>query len=430
MMLVVRPTHVLAGTITCPSSKSYSIRSVIIAACGGRSTIRDLSDCDDVQQALKACRALGVSLRPFSRKKCLGVRAPKFFPQGAVKINVGESGTVLRFLLPLLALRNDPSQVTGQGTLRTRPNKFLTQTLRAMGKDVQGRGRQETVPVVLTRGALKGGAVSINGSLSSQFISALLIACPLLKQDTRLKIFGKTVVSKPYIAMTLAVLKRAGIVIEKKTDLFYRVKGRQTFKGLKNFTVPSDYGLAAFLLAAGALSPSRLVLQGFFDDQLVQADGQILDLLEQMGVKISKQKRVLRLKGPYVLKGGNFCLRDCPDLVPVMAVLGLFARGRTRLYGIAHARAKESDRISDLRRELLKIGARIREKKDELIIDPQPAYRRDVLLDPHHDHRLAMAFTVLGSKIGARIKDIECAAKSYPGFVTDVLKVGGDLRKR
>ncbi|MFA6378442.1 MAG: hypothetical protein WCX16_01490, partial [Candidatus Omnitrophota bacterium] len=320
--------------------------------------------------------------------------------------------------------------VCGEGTLKSRPNKFLTYTLRKMGKNVQGQGAQETVPIKLGEGALRGGDVSIDGSLSSQFISALLIACPLLAQDTRLKILGKTIVSRPYIAMTLEVLKKAGVAIFKRSDALYFIKGRQTFKGLKHFIVPSDYGLAAFLLAAGALTSSRLVLKGFFDDKLIQADGQILFFLRKMGVKIEKKKQSLKVNGPYVLKGGSFSLKDCPDLVPIMAVLGLFAKGRMRLYDIAHARAKESDRISDLRQELLKVGAKIEEKKDELIIDPQPSYKQNVLLDPHHDHRLAMAFTVLGLKIGATVKDIECVAKSYPEFLSDIGKIGVRLRKR
>ena len=130
-----------------------------------------------------------------------------------------------------------------------------------------------------------------------------------------------------------------------------------------------------------------------------------------------------------MLKGGNFSLKDCPDLVPIMAILALFAEKKTRLYGIGHARIKESDRISDLRKELLKIGAHVTEKKDELTIYPQENYRSNCLLDPHKDHRLAMAFTVLGLKVGVKIKDVECVAKSYPDFVKDFQKIGATFQK-
>ncbi len=429
MRLVVCPTPSLKGILRLPSSKSYSIRSVLIAACGGQSIISNLSHCKDVQQALKAARALRAKLSFSSDRKTLTICANRQLSQDTIKVHVGESGTVLRFLLPLLALRESSSLVLGEGTLRFRPNRFLTQTLRAMGKEVRGKGFQETIPIRLTKGALRGGDVTIDGSLSSQFISALLMACPLLEEDTRLRISGKTIVSRPYVCMTLEILKRAGIAISRRSDALYFIKGRQVFKGLKCFTVPSDYGLAAFLLAAGALISARLIFKGSFDDTLVQADGQILKFLKQMGVKIEKTKQSLKIYGPYSLRGGSFSLKDCPDLVPIMAVLGLFAKGPVRLCNIAHARVKESDRISDLHRELVKVGAKIQEKKDELIIFPQAVYRENVVLDPHHDHRLAMAFTVLGLKIGVTVKDMQCVAKSYPEFIEDVRTIGFKLQK-
>ena len=193
--------------------------------------------------------------------------------------------------------------------------------------------------------------------------------------------------------------------------------------------VPSDYGLAAFLLASGVLVESNVRLKGFLDSSLVQADGKIMDFLKAMGAEIKKTRSSLELKGPFVLKGGSFSLKDCPDLLPIMSVLALFAQKKTRLYGIEHARIKESDRISDLRKELLKVGAKITEKKDEMIIYPQKEYKENVLLDPHHDHRLAMSFCVLGLKLGVRVKDIECVDKSYPDFVSDFKKLGVKIRK-
>jgi len=430
MMLVVQPTLSLKGSITLPSSKSYSIRTVIIAACGGRSKISNLSSCDDVKQALKASRSLGSKIQLSASSKKLIIRSCHIQDIKFIKVDAGESGTVLRFLLPLLALRKSFSVVTGEGTLKTRPNKFLTSALRKMGKEVYGHGAKETVPIQLGKGILKGGDVCIDGSLSSQFISALLIACPLLDEDTRLKISGKTIVSVPYIEMTTCVLRRAGIKIVKDSNSRYIIKGHQIFKGLRNFTVPSDDGLAAFLLAAAALTSSHVLLKGFFDNTLIQADSHIFNFLKKMGVVIKKKKQSLEIKGPFVLKGGRFSLKNCPDLVPIMAVLGLFAKGKTRLCDIAHARAKESDRISDLRQELLKTGAKIEEKKGELIIYPQPIYKGNVYFDPHHDHRLAMALSVLGLKIGAQVKDIECVTKSYPGFVSDLQHIGGKLKKR
>ncbi len=337
---------------------------------------------------------------------------------------VGESGTSLRFLLPLLGLHTDRAVVKGKGTLVGRPNAHLCQALRAHGMDIKGVGDKESVPITFKGGRLNPGIIEIDGSLSSQFISALMIAAPRLSKDTRITITGKTMVSTDYIVMTTQILKRAGVKITRKSPREYVIKGGQAFKGLKNFYVPSDYGLAAFPLAAAALLPSSIVLNGNLKDDLVQSDGHILAFMQRMGVAFKKTDTALTIKGPFALRGGTFSLKDCPDLVPIMAVMALFAKGRTILKDIHHARAKESDRISDLRRELLKVGAKVSETADGLSIDPQMNYHSNQTLDAYHDHRLAMAFTVLGLKIGCKVKGIESSHKSYPGFVRDIKSLG------
>jgi 3-phosphoshikimate 1-carboxyvinyltransferase len=290
--------------------------------------------------------------------------------------------------------------------------------------DIRGFGEKESVPIVFNGGELKGGRVLIDGSLSSQFISALLIALPSLKTDSTVFLTGKELVSLDYIQMTTEILAKAGIVIRRVTDRKYEIKGGQKFRGLKDFYVPSDYGLAAFAMGAAALLPSNVILQGNLDDGLIQSDGHILEFLQRMGVKFEKTGRAIKMKGPFVLKGGTFSLKNCPDLVPIMSVLALFAKGKTKLISIHHARAKESDRISDLRNELLKVGAKVSETKDALTIEPRTSYKTGQLLDSHHDHRLAMAFTVLGAKIGCRVKGIESSHKSYPAFVNDMKALG------
>ena len=220
--------------------------------------------------------------------------------------------------------------------------------------------------------------------------------------------------------MTRQILAKAGVGCRVVGSRQYLIKGNQEFKGLKNFRVPSDYGLAAFWLAAGCLVASDMALQGALKDDLVQSDRHILAFLKRMGACFTKTDTAIKIRGPFALNGGEFSLKTCPDLVPIMAVLALFARGRTKLKDIRHARTKESDRISDLRRELLKVGAQISESADSMVIDPCPDYKSGQTLDPHHDHRLAMAFAILGLKIGCKVKTIECSHKSYPAFVRDL----------
>jgi len=426
MTLTLKPATILRGAVFLPASKSYSIRAFLIASRGGVSRIIAPSDCDDAKIAMSVARQLGAKVRRAGKSAWIIEAKGNRAGRGAV--SVGESGTVLRFVLPLLPYHFKKVVVRGEGTLKGRPNHHLTRALRAQGMKIRGAGAGESVPIIFNGGSLKGGALRIQGTVSSQFVSALLIACPQLPGDTVLTITGPKVVSADYIVMTEQVLKKSGVRTARRSARSIRIKGRQTFKGLKRFTVPSDFGLAAFLMAAGALNKSRVVLKGHLDRQLPQADGRIFAFLKKMGVRFKMTRSTIILKGPFKLKGGTFSLKDCPDLVPVMTVLAMFARGKTRLKDIAHARVKESNRISDLRRELLKAGAKIVERKSELIITPQPRYKTGVLLDPHRDHRMAMAFCVLGTRIGVRVKDIGCVSKSYPGFVKDFKRLGVKCR--
>lgn len=427
MILQVFPSQCLKGQIRLPASKSYSIRAFIISSCGGQSQILFSSDCDDALVAKNTAQALGAKIVSL-KKDCFKISAHQSKLR-LEKINVKESGTTLRFLLPLAALSGSKAKIIGEGTLIGRPNKFLNETLRRMGVCIEGAGEKESVPILIHGGKLRGGLVEIDGSLSSQFVSALIIACANLKEDTTIVIKGKELVSADYIQMTTQILAESGIKIKKINGRKYLIKGGQKFKGLKSFTVPSDYGLAAFLFAAAALTKSEVVLEGYFNDKFIQADGHILHFLKKMGVAFVCSKNAIKVKGPFSIIGGTFSLKDCPDLVPIMAVLALFAKGKTKLVNIRHARVKESDRISDLRHELLKIGAAIKEKEDSLEIIPRSLdeYKTNTALDPHRDHRLAMAFAVLGLKLGCVIKDIECTHKSYPGFVKDMKALGVKL---
>lgn len=422
MNITVKPADLLKGSVELPPSKSYTIRALLLAAAGGTSTIINPSYCDDALVALKTAQSLGAQVRR-RNKKTIIVSANEI-KSSRKQMNVGESGTVLRFLLPLAALQGKKVKIVGRGTLKSRPNHHLIQVLRQMGVDIAGCGEQHYIPIEIHGGTMRGGPLEIDGSLSSQFISALLITCPALADDTRLRIKGRRIVSEGYITMTRQVLKQAGIKIIPKGDREFYIPGHQRFKGLKNFIVPADYGLAAFLMAAAALTKSDVILRGYLSDEFQQADAAMLTFLKKMGVKFTRTTRTIHMKGPFGLKGGNFSLKDCPDLLPIMSILALFAQGKTRLYDISHARFKESNRIRDLKRELLKVNSRILEKKNEMTVEPQTRYRRDCLLDPHHDHRLAMAFCILGLKLGVRVKDIECVAKSYPEFVRDFKKLG------
>ncbi len=417
-------TDQLKGSVFLPASKSYSIRAFIVAALGGRSQIIHPSDCDDSLVASRVAQALGADVGK-DEDNCWSVKADpkKALPKS---INVKESGTALRLLLPLASLRESPTVIDGSGTLVGRPNRFLVETIRAMGVDIDGKGSEDGIPIQIRGGSMQPGRVSIDGSISSQFISALLMTLPQLSDTSELMLEGK-LVSRDYIDMTLDVLQRAGITIDQKSPRRFVVPGRQKYRGLKRFTVPSDDGLAAFLLAAAVLTDSDVRLTGHLNTGMLQADGHIYPILERMGVILRKTSRSIRVKGPVKLRGRRFSLKHCPDLLPILSVLALFANRPTTFVDIGHARVKESDRITDLRQELEKVGARIRETADQMTINPLENPVTDRLLDPHRDHRLAMAFCVLGLKVGVRLRDIHCINKSYPGFIKDFKSIGAKV---
>ncbi|MFC1704146.1 3-phosphoshikimate 1-carboxyvinyltransferase [Candidatus Omnitrophota bacterium] len=422
MNLVLKPTSQLKGTVCAPPSKSYSIRAVFIASLGNRSIINNLSQCDDVEASIGVCKSFGAHIKRVKSNiwQVQGVKNKITFP---TKFNVRESGTTLRFLLSLVSLAEQKLIVRGQGTLNFRPNSPLVAVLRKHGAQIRGTGRKESTPILVKKGRVKGGKIEIDGGLSSQFISSLLMLAPLLSQDSTIKVTGPIFVSEPYIDMTLLVAQKASIKIRKAGKRIYKVKGKQLYRSLGKFCIPGDYGLSAYFMAAAALTQSKLTLQGFTGRGLPQADKRILFFLKKMGVHYSTSGAGIKLQGPFTLKGSNLFCRDCPDLVPILGVLALFARGKTKIYGVAHAKAKESNRISDLASELRTVGARIREIKDGLIIFPHQKLKTGQVLNPHQDHRLAMAFSILGIKLGATVKDIECVTKSYPSFLADLARI-------
>jgi len=423
MNLKIIPSSYLRGTVDPPTSKSYTIRAFIIASLGGKSKIINPSDSIDCEVARDNCRCLGAKIKRVRDNIYLieGFDRNKKFPK---YLNVKESGTTLRFLISLASLFPGKTVIRGSGTLKSRPNKPLIEALKKLGIKIKGTGLKGAVPITVEGRKIKERQFKIDGTLSSQFISSLLITCPNFSGDTHFRVIGSSIVSQPYIDMTLLVLRKSGIIIKRINRRNYYIYGNQKFKGLKKFKIPPDYGLSAFIMAAASLVKSNIFIRELMLDNLIQADKKILYFLKKMGVNIVKLKDGIRIRGPFKLKGNRFMLRDSPDLVPVLGILALFAEGKTRLCGIGHVRIKESNRISNFREELIKLGARVYEKEDELIIYPSLNLKRYVTIDPHNDHRLAMAFCVLGLKTGIVVKNIECISKSYPNFLKDLKKIG------
>jgi 3-phosphoshikimate 1-carboxyvinyltransferase len=308
--------------------------------------------------------------------------------------------------------------------------------LNDLGSEAFSTKGDGTAPIVV-KGKLKGGETTMDASISSQFISALLIACPLAEKNSH--ILANNLTSAPYMRMTTEVLEKAGVEVpfsrsNTSNDYSFQVEGGKRYE-LRRFTVPGDFSSASYLLAAAAITDSRLKIRNLFPS--AQGDSRIVELLNEMGVEIrwDKEKGIVEVIGAEDagrLRGVKVDMRENPDLVPTIAVLAAVADGITEITGVAHLRYKETDRLRFMAEELKKMGARIEEKKDGLLIGGEKRKGlKAAKVHSHDDHRLAMALCIAGLSASGEtvIADVECAKISYPSFFSDMLDLGADIKR-
>jgi 3-phosphoshikimate 1-carboxyvinyltransferase len=399
----------------------------MVASLGGNSRIRNPLMCDDTRATIATWRKLGaVITREGNLLAIRGCRGVPRVPGGA--LDVGESGTLLRFVLSILPLATGQITVNGRGTIMGRTNKQVLDALRSWGVNVAGRGRDDCLPIVVDGcGRLAGGSATVDGNVTSQVVSSLLIAAPFAERDTTLRLDCR-LVSRPYVDVTLDVLRWAGVSVERSGYKRFTVRRDQQLKPRGTYVVHGDYSSAAFLLAAGALTSSSIEVHDVVDD--CQGDKRIIRILRGMGARIRHEDGVARIAGASRLHGLDIDGSDIPDLVPILCVLGSFASGTTRIRNIAHLAHKESNRLATPAGELKKLGARITVSKDSLVIRHSPLHGGTV--SACKDHRIAMALTVAGIAMGGgvTVKGAESISKSYPGFTKDMKRLGADLSVR
>ena len=406
MKLVVEKTARLDGAVTAPPSKSHTHRAIIIASlAAGTSTIENPLMSDDCIATMDACKKIGAKLDVGNMLKVTGVGGRPQTPKSV--IDVRNSGTTIRFMSAVTALCDGLTKLTGDSSIRTRPIGPLLRSLEDLGVEravsVKGNG----CPPVAITGKLRGGRTVVDGQ-SSQFLSGLLVSCPLAEGDSEIEV--KELSSRPYVEMTLEHLERAGAKVRHDELKKFHIGGGQSY-GPVHTTVPGDHSSAAFLLAAAQITDSTIEVLGL-DENDTQGDKAITKILLQMR---TGDKRVIDL-------------RDMPDLLPVSAVLGCYSDGTTVLKNVIGARHKESDRISAICAELKKMGASIEERPDGLIV------RRSILkgakLDGHKDHRIVMALAVAALKAQgvSIINDADTVSASYPRFVEDLALLGANIK--
>lgn len=421
--VLVKKTETLRGEVFAPASKSYTQRMLIAASLSsGTSKIFDPLISDDTDATLRAIQALGAKVN--ISKDCWSVTGTNSLKSNETPIDCGESGATLRFMIPVTALAAGASSLLFSGSLRKRPIEPLLQSLKEIGVGTSTGKINDKSLVKVEGGGIKGGRTSIRGDVSSQFISGLMFACPRAQQDTEIDV-TTPLESKSYVEMTRKILTQHGIQIFLSDDSRQiRIPSNQTYRTC-NHSVPGDFSSAAFLLSAAAITHSNVTVANL-DYSDVQGDKIIVSILKQMGVQIKVDTDKIEMEGTgYLLKATDIDAKDAPDLVPVCAVLACYAKGISRIHNAQRLRLKESDRLRSVYLELTKMGADITADEDSLLVKG-PRKLQGAEVDPHNDHRIAMACAVaaIGAEGETVIHNADCVRKSYPNFFIDLKRLG------
>ncbi len=412
----------LCGTVTVPPSKSAAHRAIIAAALAeGESVIKNVDLSSDIRATIGACEQLGcsISVEQAERYCTLTVRGGLKPKHGAL-IDCAESGSTLRFMIPVACTQAGERTFTGRRRLPQRPIDSYLQIFDEQNI-AYSRPYGTNLPLIVT-GVLKPGHFRLDGRVSSQFVTGLLYALPLLNGDSQIEVLGGFE-SRGYVDLTVDMLRRFGVQIECEGDRFF-VRGNQIYSP-QRIVVEGDYSQAAFFLVAGAIS-GEIRIEGLSPHSL-QPDGVIVEIMKRMGADIRFEGDTL-VVSPSRLKGIEIDVSQCPDLVPPLAIAAAFAHGATRITGAARLRIKESDRLSALAQNLVVLGIKAEEQPDGLTIHGGNMTGGEI--DSFGDHRIAMAFAVAASvsKQGISMRGAQCVDKSYPKFFEDFIKLGGKIQ--
>ena len=419
----------LGGNIKCPPSKSYTHRAIAIASLAdGKSTISNPLLSRDTIATISGCKMFGIIIEKSNENvNCIQILGKNQFETPKDIIDAKNSGTTIRILTSMAGLvKNGYTILTGDDSLKTRPMQPLISALNQLGVHAFSSNEKNTPPLIVQGGGIKGGLVSIEGGISSQFISSLLISCSYALTDVEIRVKGKQV-SIPYITSTIETMKKFGISIDHNTEYLNYYISNYKYRPT-DFTIPGDFSSASLIIAAGVLCGGKIAIGGM-NFHYPQGDMAIIDIVRQMGgdIKVNKEKGEVIVYGSNSLDGIECNLVNCPDLLPVVSILSLKARTPMRIFGISHARFKETDRVSIITNELRKMGVDVSEKEDEVLINPVKGLK-NVEFDSHNDHRLFMSFTIASMLTNKSIvKGAESIDVSYPSFLNEIKRLGANI---
>lgn len=410
----------LKGRIVCPANKSYTHRAIFLAALSdGKSIVKKILRSNDTIATINACRGFGIEVEEMENNVTIKNTIDSTVQNSM--INAENSGTTIRIAIAIAALSGGNTRLTGDDSLRKRPMQPILDALETMGVETES---EDGKPPINIKGKIQGKEISIRGDISSQFISALLIIAPRLPDGLTINIEGE-LVSKPYVDLTIAIMKKFGVEVKIEEEYKRYNVSHQIYKPT-TFSIPSDFSNLALLLAANVLLGDGLNIEISLGD-MPQGDEAIVDILEKLGVNVRLEEEMITTESPELLNGGKFDLSNTPDLLPAIAILALKSEKPIEMFNVKHARYKETDRIAILSRELKKIGLDVEEKEDGMIVK-KSGELHNAELNSENDHRMFMAFSIVGMFIGdCTVSDPDAVKVSYPKFIEDMKNVGANL---
>ncbi|MFM2580188.1 3-phosphoshikimate 1-carboxyvinyltransferase [Vibrio fortis] len=420
--LTLQPIQKVSGEVNLPGSKSVSNRALLLAALSsGKTRLTNLLDSDDIRHMLNALTKLGVSYQLSDDKTVCEVEGlgGAFASQEALELFLGNAGTAMRPLAAALCLGSGEYVLTGEPRMKERPIGHLVTALREAGAEVEYLENENYPPLKIKGTGLKSGTVSIDGSISSQFLTAFLMAAPLAEGEITIKIEGE-LVSKPYIDITLHIMKQFGVDVINNDYQEFVIPTGQQYVAPGDFLVEGDASSASYFLAAAAIKGGEIKVTGIGKNS-IQGDIQFADALEKMGAEIEwGDDYVISRVGQ--LKGIDMDYNHIPDAAMTIATTALFAEGTTAIRNVYNWRVKETDRLAAMATELRKVGAEVEEGEDYIIVQPVSELKH-AAIDTYDDHRMAMCFSLVAlSDTPVTINDPGCTSKTFPDYF-DKLKM-------
>ena len=413
--LTLGPLNSANGEIQIPGSKSLSNRILLLATLAkGTTKITNLLDSDDIKHMLNALKTMGVSYQLEDEgRTCIleGLGGPINVENA--DLFLGNAGTAMRPLTAALCLGTGEYRLHGEPRMHERPIGDLVDALVDLGVDVQYEDNKDYPPLSIKANGIQGGEVSIKGNISSQFLTALLMSAPLAKGDLTIKVDGE-LVSKPYIDITLSVMKQFGVEVENQNYEAFVIKGNQTYQSPGEIMVEGDASSASYFLAAAAIAGGKIKVHGVGSES-VQGDVKFAEVLEKMGAKITYGPTWIESERGE-LNGIDMDMNHIPDAAMTIATTALFAKGPTTIRNIYNWRVKETDRLYAMATELKKLGADVVEGEDYITVTPVETLQH-AAIDTYNDHRIAMCFSLVAfSDTPVTINDPGCTSKTFPTY--------------